>query len=214
MSSFNPLPLFPVVLVFLLTSTRMASGEGGGSVPPMYMAMASLASPDLSLRNFVDGLVEALLGYGGYGEITDLLVNLTSTADEIGRLALEAAGRGGGGGYGLTLLAPNDEALAALTAEQLADPNLPERLLHYHLIAEYLTEESMYVSARRLGKVEYSTLQVPLTVKAVEADGTVKVVGGGGSSGHVVDADIYADGRVSVQGIDGVLFPPVAYRSS
>lgn len=201
---------FPVFLILLLLSTRMTSEANLGSATssssvPLYLAMASMPSPELDRHS----LVEALLGYGGYNEITDLLVNLTSMAEEIGRLAMEEAGPG----YGLTLLAPNDEALSGLTAEQLADPNLPERLLHYHLVAEYLTEESMYVRARRLGKVEYSTLLVPLTVRAEEADGAVKVVGGGGSSGHVVDADIYADGRVSVQGIDGVLFPPAPAAS-
>ncbi|OWM72574.1 hypothetical protein CDL15_Pgr013042 [Punica granatum] len=173
---------------------------------PAYHAMASTPSPELDGHSLVKGLVEALLGYGGYNEITDLLVNLTSVADEIGRLAMEEARPH----YGLTLLAPNDEALSALGPQQLEDPNFPERLLYYHLIAGFLTEESMYVHARRHGKVKYETLLVPLMVHVEEADGTVKVVEGGGSWGHLVDADIYADGRVSVQGIDGVLFPPDA----
>ena len=42
---------------------------------------------------------------------------------------------------------------------------------------------------------------------AQEADGSVKF-GQGDGSAYLFDPDIYTDGRISVQGIDGVLFPP------
>ncbi|KAF4369067.1 hypothetical protein F8388_013396 [Cannabis sativa] len=42
---------------------------------------------------------------------------------------------------------------------------------------------------------------------AQEADGSVKF-GHGDSQAYLFDPDIYTDGRISVQGIDGVLFPP------
>ncbi|KAL3638467.1 hypothetical protein CASFOL_017838 [Castilleja foliolosa] len=42
---------------------------------------------------------------------------------------------------------------------------------------------------------------------AMEADRSVKF--GPGINGYLVDPDIYTDGRISVQGIDDVLFPAV-----
>ncbi|KAJ6983838.1 fasciclin-like arabinogalactan protein 17 [Populus alba x Populus x berolinensis] len=74
-------------------------------------------------------------------------------ATEMGRLVSE--------GYVLTVLAPNDEAMAKLTTDQLSEPGAPEQIIYYHVIPEYQTEESMY----------------------------------------------NAMGEISVQGIDGVLFP-------
>ena len=41
---------------------------------------------------------------------------------------------------------------------------------------------------------------------AQEADGSMKFEQGDGS-GYLFDPDIYTDGRISVHGIDGVLFP-------
>lgn len=40
----------------------------------------------------------------------------------------------------------------------------------------------------------------------ISADGSVKF-GQGEGSAYLLDPDIYTDGRISVQGIDGVLFP-------
>ncbi|KAK1389745.1 fasciclin-like arabinogalactan protein 17 [Heracleum sosnowskyi] len=146
----------------------------------------------------VKDFIQTLLHYGGYNEMADILVNLTSLASEMGRLVSE--------GYVLTVLAPNDEAMAKLTTDQLSEPGAPEQIMYYHLIPEYQTEESMYNSVRRFGKVNYDTLRLPHKVVAEEADGSVKF-GQGEGSAYLFDPDIYIDGRISVQGIDGVLFP-------
>ncbi|KAI4378629.1 hypothetical protein MLD38_016083 [Melastoma candidum] len=150
----------------------------------------------------VKDFIHTLLKYGGYNEMADMLVNLTSLATEMGRLVSE--------GYVLTVLAPNDEAMAKLSVEQLSEPGAPEQILYYHLIPEYQTEESMYNSVRRFGKVKYETLRVPEKVVAQEADGSVRFGYGqdGEGTAYLYDPDIYTDGRISVQGIDGVLFPP------
>ncbi|KAA8544386.1 hypothetical protein F0562_022398 [Nyssa sinensis] len=146
----------------------------------------------------VKDFIQTLLHYGGYNEMADILVNLTSLATEMGRLVSE--------GYVLTVLAPNDEAMAKLTTDQLSEPGAPEQIMYYHLIPEYQTEESMYNAVRRFGKVRYDTLRLPHKVVAEEADGSVKF-GQGDGSAYLFDPDIYTDGRISVQGIDGVLFP-------
>ncbi|KAL5545662.1 hypothetical protein UlMin_005349 [Ulmus minor] len=146
----------------------------------------------------VKDFIHTLLHYGGYNEMADILVNLTSLATEMGRLVSE--------GYVLTVLAPNDEAMAKLTTDQLSEPGAPEQIVYYHIIPEYQTEESMYNSVRRFGKVNYDTLRIPHKVVAEEADGSVKF-GQGDGSAYLFDPDIYTDGRISVQGIDGVLFP-------
>ncbi|KAK7263491.1 hypothetical protein RJT34_31082 [Clitoria ternatea] len=147
----------------------------------------------------VKDFIHTLLHYGGYNEFADILVNLTSLATEMGRLVSE--------GYVLTVLAPNDEAMAKLTTEQLSEPGSPEQIVYYHLVPEYQTEESMYNAVRRFGKVRYDTLRLPHKVVAEEADGSVKF-GHGDGSAYLFDPDIYTDGRISVQGIDAVLFPP------
>ncbi|KAH7854676.1 hypothetical protein Vadar_016734 [Vaccinium darrowii] len=146
----------------------------------------------------VKDFIQTLLHYGGYNELADILVNLTSLATEMGRLVSE--------GYVLTVLAPNDEAMGKLTTEQLSEPGAPEQIIYYHLIPEYQTEESMYNAVRRFGKVSYDTLRVPMKVTAEEADGSVKF-GEGDQAAYLYDPDIYTDGRISVQGIDSVLFP-------
>lgn len=146
----------------------------------------------------VKDFIQTLLHYGGYNEMADILVNLTSLATEMGRLVSE--------GYVLTVLAPNDEAMAKLTTDQLSEPGAPEQIIYYHVIPEYQTEESMYNAVRRFGKVRYQTLRLPHAVTAQEADGSVKF-GQGEGSAYLFDPDIYTDGRISVQGIDGVLFP-------
>ncbi|XP_059296153.1 fasciclin-like arabinogalactan protein 15 [Lycium ferocissimum] len=147
----------------------------------------------------VKDFIQTLLHYGGYNELADILVNLTSLATEMGKLVSE--------GYVLTVLAPNDEAMAKLTTDQLSEPGAPEQIMYYHLIPEYQTEESMYNSVRRFGKVKYDTLRLPHKVVAEEADGSVKFGAGDEGSAYLFDPDIYTDGRISVQGIDGVLFP-------
>ncbi|XP_044460589.1 fasciclin-like arabinogalactan protein 17 [Mangifera indica] len=146
----------------------------------------------------VKDFIQTLLHYGGYNEMADILVNLTSLATEMGRLVSE--------GYVLTVLAPNDEAMAKLTTDQLSEPGSPEQIIYYHIIPEYQTEESMYNAVRRFGKVSYDTLRLPHKVVAQEADGSVKF-GQGDGSAYLFDPDIYTDGRISVQGVDGVLFP-------
>ncbi|KAK6944146.1 FAS1 domain [Dillenia turbinata] len=146
----------------------------------------------------VKDFIQTLLHYGGYNELADILVNLTSLATEMGKLVSE--------GYVLTVLAPNDEAMAKLTTDQLSEPGAPEQIMYYHLIPEYQTEESMYNAVRRFGKVRYDTLRLPHKVVAEEADGSVKF-GQGDGAAYLFDPDIYTDGRISVQGIDGVLFP-------
>ncbi|KAI3823387.1 hypothetical protein L1987_04822 [Smallanthus sonchifolius] len=184
---------------------------GAPPVLPVYDAMApgpSLAPAPApgpgGPRHHFDGasqvkdFIQTLLHYGGYNELADILVNLTALATEMGKLVSE--------GYVLTVLAPNDEAMAKLTADQLSEPGASEQIIYYHLIPEYQTEESMYNSVRRFGKVQYDTLRLPHKVVAEEADGSVKF-GSGEESGYLFDPDIYTDGRISVQGIDGVLFP-------
>ncbi|XP_050371052.1 fasciclin-like arabinogalactan protein 17 isoform X2 [Argentina anserina] len=184
---------------------------GSSPVLPIYDALApgpSLApapapGPGGPHHHFnghaqVKDFIHTLLHYGGYNEMADILVNLTSLATEMGRLVSE--------GYVLTVLAPNDEAMAKLTTDQLSEPGAPEQIMYYHLIPEYQTEESMYNAVRRFGKVSYETLRLPHKVVAQEADGSVKF-GQGEGSAYLFDPDIYTDGRISVQGIDGVLFP-------
>ncbi|XP_020234204.1 fasciclin-like arabinogalactan protein 15 [Cajanus cajan] len=193
---------------------KPAPPQKPGSPPalPIYDAMApgpSLApapapGPGGPRHHFngerqVKDFIQTLLHYGGYNEMADILVNLTSLATEMGRLVSE--------GYVLTVLAPNDEAMAKLTTDQLSEPGSPEQIMYYHLIPEYQTEESMYNAVRRFGKVRYDTLRLPHKVTAQEADGSVKF-GHGDGSAYLFDPDIYTDGRISVQGIDGVLFPP------
>ncbi|GAV63892.1 Fasciclin domain-containing protein [Cephalotus follicularis] len=146
----------------------------------------------------VKDFIQTLLHYGGYNELADILVNLTSLATEMGKLVSE--------GYVLTVLAPNDEAMAKLTTDQLSEPGAPEQIIYYHLVPEYQTEESMYNAVRRFGKVNYDTLRYPHKVMAQEADGSVKF-GHGDGSAYLFDPDIFTDGRISVQGIDSVLMP-------
>ncbi|XP_057438948.1 fasciclin-like arabinogalactan protein 15 [Lotus japonicus] len=147
----------------------------------------------------VKDFIQTLVHYGGYNEMADILVNLTSLATEMGRLVSE--------GYVLTVLAPNDEAMAKLTTDQLSEPGAPEQIIYYHIIPEYQTEESMYNAVRRFGKVRYDTLRLHHKVVAQESDGSVKF-GHADVSAYLFDPDIYTDGRISVQGIDGVLLPP------
>ncbi|KAJ6864656.1 hypothetical protein NC651_035266 [Populus alba x Populus x berolinensis] len=64
------------------------------------------------------------------------------------------------------LLAPNDEAMAKLTTDQLSEPGAPEQIIYYHIIPEYQTEESMYNAVRRFGKIGYDTLRLPHKVVA------------------------------------------------
>lgn len=147
----------------------------------------------------VKDFIHTLVLYGGYNEMADIMVNLTSLASELAKLVSE--------GYKVTILAPNDEAMAKLTTEQLSEPRAPENILYYHIITDYQTEESMYNAVRRFGKMKYDTLRVPHKITSQEADGTV-VFGEGEEAAHLLDHDLYVDGRISVQGIDRVLFPP------
>lgn len=194
-----------------------ASNVNGHQSPPMtspitYFAMApgpSLAPAPApgpsSSRHWFDGesqvkdFIDTLSLFGGYSEMADILVNLTSLASELAKLVSE--------GYRITVLAPNDEAMGKLTTDQLSEPGAPEHIVYYHIIPDYQTEESLYNSVRRFGKIKYDTLRVPHKLLSKEADGTV-VFGEGEEAAHLYDHDIYIDGRISVQGIDKVLFPP------
>eukprot|EP00252_Welwitschia_mirabilis_P013143 TRINITY_DN29025_c0_g1_i1.p1 TRINITY_DN29025_c0_g1~~TRINITY_DN29025_c0_g1_i1.p1 ORF type:complete len:466 (-),score=44.64 TRINITY_DN29025_c0_g1_i1:396-1793(-) len=212
----------------VLDSSRQGTSKSGSSPSSdsktftpkhsIYYAMApghSLAPAPApgpgTRRHYFDGeaqvkdFIHTLLHYGGYNEMADILVNLTSLASEMAKLVSE--------GYRLTLLAPNDEAMSSLTAERLSDPGAPERIVYYHMIPEYQTEESFYTAVRRFGKVKYDTLLLPYKMLSQEADGTV-LFGEGDSAAHLYDHDIYTDGRISVQGIDKVLFPPEEATSS
>ncbi|XP_042501863.1 fasciclin-like arabinogalactan protein 16 [Macadamia integrifolia] len=184
---------------------------GSPPVLPIYDAMApglSLApapapspgGPHLKFdgESQVKDFIHTLLHYGRYNELVDILVNLTSLASEMGKLVSE--------GYILTVLAPNNDAMTKHTMDQLSEPGAPEQIVYYHLIPEYHTEESIYNAVRRFGKIKYDTLRVPHKVVAEEADGSMKF-GQGDGSAYLFNPDIYTDGRISVQGIDGVLFP-------
>jgi uncharacterized surface protein with fasciclin (FAS1) repeats len=178
--------------------------------PGPSIAPAPAPGPNSGKAHFdghsqVKDFIQTLVLYGGYNELADILVNLTSLATEMGRLVSE--------GYVLTVLAPNDEAMARLTTDQLSEPGSPENILYYHMVPEYQTEESMYNAVRRFGTVRYDTLRLPQKVTAREADGSVKF-GHGEGSAYLFDPDIYTDGRISVQGIDAVLFPPVVDDSA
>ncbi|KAK9727076.1 hypothetical protein RND81_05G256700 [Saponaria officinalis] len=171
--------------------------------PGPSMAPAPAPGPGGPRHHFdgeaqVKDFIHTLLHYGGYNELADILVNLTSLATEMGKLVSE--------GYVITVLAPNDDAMSKLTTDQLSEPGAPEQIVYYHVIPEYQTEESMYNAVRRFGKVRYDTLRLPHKVSAEEADGSVRF-GSGDGSAYLFDPDIYTDGRISVQGIDGVLFP-------
>ncbi|KAI3991342.1 hypothetical protein MKX01_034661 [Papaver californicum] len=193
---------------------RKAAPVPAGSPPALPISYAMAPGPSLAPapapgpggpHHHFDGhsqvkdFIQTLLHYGGYNEMTDILVNLTSLATEMGKLVSE--------GYVITVLAPNDEAMSRLTTDQLSEPGAPEQIMYYHIIPEYQTEESMYNAVRRFGKVKYDTLRLPHKVVAQEADGSVKF-GNGDESAYLFDPDIFTDGRISVQGIDGVLFPP------
>ena len=65
----------------------------------------------------VKDFIQTLLLYGGYNELADILVNLTSLATEMGCLVFE--------GYVLTVLAPNDEAMTRARS-RASDPPPPQ----------------------------------------------------------------------------------------
>lgn len=180
---------------------RHFDGESQVQINQILDFMQTPKIPKFSYLEFsqVKDFIHTLLHYGGYNELADILVNLTAMSTEMGRLVSE--------GYVLTVLAPNDEAMSKLTMEQLSEPGAPEQMIYYHLIPEYQTEESMYNAVRRFGKVKYDTLRLPHKIVAREADGSVKF-GQGEGSAYLFDPDIYTDGRISVQGIDAVLFSP------
>ncbi|MCO5605968.1 hypothetical protein L7F22_060154 [Adiantum nelumboides] len=171
--------------------------------PGPAMAPAPAPGPSSGHRWFdgesaVADFISTLVRYGGYNEMADLLVNLTSLATELAKLVSE--------GYRVTILAPNDEAMLKLTAEDLAAPGAPEQIIFYHIISEYQTEESFYNAVRRFGKVSYQTLRDPYKLVAQEEDATV-AFGEGKEKALLVDVDIFKDGRISVQGVDKVLSP-------
>ncbi|KAL3690670.1 hypothetical protein R1sor_004321 [Riccia sorocarpa] len=147
----------------------------------------------------VTTFIQALLQFGGYTEFAGLLVDLTSLGQQISKLVNM--------GYRLTILAPDDKAwFNALTDEQISSQTALEDILHYHIITEYQTEESLYSTLRRTGKSSFATLKVPHKLVAREVDGMV-VFGEGHNGAGVYDPYIFGDDRLSVLGIDKVLVP-------
>ncbi|CAM6127032.1 unnamed protein product [Calypogeia fissa] len=149
----------------------------------------------------VTTFVMALTSFGGYSEFAGLLVDLTSVGSEISRMINM--------GNRLTVLAPDDNAWkeANLTPDQLSSPTELEHILRYHILTEYQTEESLYTTLRRRGKTSFNTMHEQLALSAHEMDGLV-VFGENDMHCGVFDRDIYADGMISVQGVDKVLIPP------
>ncbi|XP_052184846.1 fasciclin-like arabinogalactan protein 17 [Diospyros lotus] len=188
----KPAPLSPALQIYETMASAPSSAPASASGPggPRH---------HLDGEGQVKDFIQTLLRYGGYNEMADILVNLTNLAGEMSKLVSE--------GYVLTVLAPNDEAMAKLTPDKLGEPGSPEQIIYYHIIPEYQTEESMYNAVRRFGRVRYDTLLLSHNVVAQEADGSVKF-GDSDGSAYLFDPDIYVDGHISVQGIDGVLFPP------
>lgn len=177
-----PMPSFPA----------MGPGPALAPAPGPSQEVFSWNEEDETLQ-----FITALQNYGGYNDMADLLVNYTSLGVELGKLVKA--------GYKLTILAPNDQAMQQLGPEHLNSPL--ERILYYHMLSEYQTEDSLYSMVRRLGKQSYSTLQHPLKLVATESDGTVQF-GAGNNSAQIYDHDIYVDGHLSIQGISKVLIPP------
>lgn len=182
----KPSPPLPSFVSAPAMSPDIAPAPGPGT------AEFALDAGDETLQ-----FVTALMTFGGYNDMADLLMNYTTLGVELGKLARM--------GYKLTILAPNDQAMQQLTAEQLNSPLEP--LLYYHMLSEYQTEESMYNAVKRLGKQSYSTLRHPHKVTATESDGTVQF-GEAEDAAHIFDHDIYVDGHISVQGISKVLVLP------
>ncbi|KAK7843689.1 fasciclin-like arabinogalactan protein 16 [Quercus suber] len=82
--------------------------------PSLAPASASTPGPGGPHGHFNDmkqvkDFIHTLLYYNGYNEMVDILVNLTSLAIEMGQLVSEV--------YVLTVLAPNDKAMAKLTTD-------------------------------------------------------------------------------------------------
>ncbi|KAJ7546249.1 hypothetical protein O6H91_08G033200 [Diphasiastrum complanatum] len=177
------------------------------SAPAPDLAPAPAPGPSAAHHHIygdveVADFVSALANYGGYSEIAELLVNLTTFAWDMGKLMNE--------GRKFTLLAPNDHAIDHITAEQLNAPGGIDALLMYHVLSEYQTEESLYTTVKRVGKVTYSTLHVPHKITAREEDGTVQF-NEGEHAAVIFDQDIFTDGSISIQGISKVLQFPAAH---
>ncbi|KAA8534608.1 hypothetical protein F0562_032133 [Nyssa sinensis] len=129
-----------------LKKSALLVPTGSPPILPIYAAMAlgpSLAQtptpapapgPNEPHHHFdgesqVKDFIQTLLHYSGYNEMADILLNLTNLATEMGDLVSE--------GYAITILAPNDEAMAKLTTDQLSEPRAPEQIMYYHIIPEY-----------------------------------------------------------------------------
>ncbi|KAG6541289.1 hypothetical protein Mapa_017342 [Marchantia paleacea] len=187
-------------LVVAAASPSLPPALAPSIAPAPGPAMGPSTAPWLGFGDDeVTTFISAMLRFGGYTEFAGLLVDLTSLGSEISKLVNM--------GYKLTILAPDDKAWSgALTEEQLSSQTALEDILHYHIITEYQTEESLYSTLRRMGKTHFSTLRVPHKLSAHEVDGQV-VFGEGDDAAGVFDHDIFADGRLSVQGIDRVMIP-------
>ncbi|KAL2623502.1 hypothetical protein R1flu_003707 [Riccia fluitans] len=181
-----------------------APSHAPSHAPALAPSIAPAPGPSAGLylgigEDEVTTFIQALLQFGGYTEFAGLLVDLTSLGQQISKLVNM--------GYRLTILAPDDKAWSnALTDEQVSSQAALEEILHYHIITEYQTEESLYSTLRRTGKSHFATLRVPHKLVAREVDGLV-VFGEGEQAASVYDLNIFGDGRLSVLGIDKVLVP-------
>ncbi|WVZ61961.1 hypothetical protein U9M48_011766 [Paspalum notatum var. saurae] len=211
----------PALTLLLLTLAVIAAGCGG-SATATATAPASAPTSEghrahrrarVNNNDTSGGFIRALLRRGGYAVLADALVNLTSVAAEMGRLASE----GRDNNHGLTLLAPTDAAMARAGLgggpawHSRSSPPLDD-VLRSHLLRGLQTAEMVSLSVRWFRSVTYATLRAPLTVTAQAGSGSVPVVffgqGGYVNVAHLSDPDVYVYGNISVQGIDAVLFPP------
>ncbi|AED90903.1 hypothetical protein AtNW77_Chr5g0088741 [Arabidopsis thaliana] len=81
-----------------------------------------------------------------------------------------------------------------------------KQIWYYHIIPEYQTEKSFYACVRRSGMIKFDTFYFPHMLSARETQRSIKF-GDGVWSGCLYDPDIYTDGKISIQGVGGVLFP-------
>eukprot|EP00850_Spirogloea_muscicola_P009155 SM000051S17515 [mRNA] locus=s51:79834:80619:+ [translate_table: standard] len=107
----------------------------------------------------------------------------------------------------VTLLAPTNDAFAAVPMDVLYSIRLHNQIMDvllYHVIMGYYTYADFQGLTSRA--VAYPTLATGnLTVNASVVNNTVTFVPG---SANDIDPDVFADGTISVQGINKVLLNP------
>lgn len=114
---------------------------------------------------------------------------------------------------GITVLAPTNEAVDAVTsaqARELRTSGAYEYTLRYHVLEGYLS----YAELLSLGDGGRAiTTAAGPTLVAFAQDGNV-LVQSGNLTVNVTTPDVAANGRLSVQGIDKVLIPPTIPANS